>query len=272
MFTGPSWNDQSLHASALTWRTQLRPSDMPVIWALSDLHLSLSGAKPMDVFGERWERHHERMAESWDRLVGPEDIVLSPGDLSWAMKPAEAKLDLDWVGARPGWKVIAKGNHDFWWPGTRKAMAALLPPRMVAIKKCAARIGPVGFFGARGGDFAPLTRYGDTRTQVEVDAWLEREENELKLSIAELDRLDAESGTPAALRICVFHYPPVAPGKRSSRFSPLITAARASWCVYGHLHGQNIGPARVEGDISGVQYRCASCDLIGFEPVRICDF
>ncbi len=272
MFTGPSWNDQSLHASALTWRTQLRPSDMPVIWALSDLHLSLSGAKPMDVFGERWERHHERMAESWDRLVGPEDIVLSPGDLSWAMKPAEAKLDLDWVGARPGWKVIAKGNHDYWWPGTRKAMAALLPPRMVAIKKCAARIGPVGFFGARGGDFAPLTRYGDTRTQVEVDAWLEREENELKLSIAELDRLDAESGTPAALRICVFHYPPVAPGKRSSRFSPLITAARASWCVYGHLHGQNIGPARVEGDISGVQYRCASCDLIGFEPVRICDF
>lgn len=244
---------------------------MPTLWALSDLHLSLSGAKPMDVFGERWERHHERMAEAWDRMVGPDDIVLSPGDLSWAMKPAEAAIDLAWVAARPGWKVIAKGNHDYWWPGTKKGLTALLPPRTVAIKKTAARIGTVGFFGARGGDFAPLTRYGDARTQADIDAWLEREEHELKLSIAELDRLDREAGSPAALRVCVFHYPPVASGKRSSRFTPLIAAARASWCVYGHLHGQNIGPARVEGEIEGVQYRCASCDLIGFAPLKICD-
>jgi predicted phosphohydrolase len=63
---------------------------MPVIWALSDLHLSLSGAKPMDVFGGHWDRHHERMAEAWDRLVGPDDIVLAPGDLSWAMRVPEA--------------------------------------------------------------------------------------------------------------------------------------------------------------------------------------
>jgi uncharacterized protein len=245
---------------------------MPTVWALSDLHLSLSGAKPMDVFGGHWERHHERMAEAWDRLVGNDDIVLSPGDLSWAMKPAEAKADLDWVGARPGWKVIAKGNHDYWWSGTRKAIAAVLPPRTVAIKKSAARIGGIGFFGARGGDFAPLTRYGDKRSDADIETWLAREEAELKLSIAELDRLDAEAGLPRGQRICVFHYPPVASGKRSSRFTPLISAAGASWCVYGHLHGQSIGPARVEGAIDGVEYRCASCDLIGFEPLRICDF
>lgn len=245
---------------------------MPTVWALSDLHLSLSGAKPMDVFGGHWERHHERMAEAWDRLVAADDIVLSPGDLSWAMRTAEAKPDLDWIGARPGWKVIAKGNHDYWWPGTRKATAAALPPRTAAIKKSAARIAGIGFFGARGGDFAPLARYGDTRSQADVDAWLDREEAELKQSIAELDRLDAAAGAGRGLRICVFHYPPVPSGKRSSRFTPIIAAAGAAWCVYGHLHGKDIGPARVEGEIAGVQYRCASCDLIGFAPLRICDF
>lgn len=243
---------------------------MPVIWALSDLHLSLSGAKPMDVFGDHWERHHERMAEAWDRLVGPDDIVLSPGDVSWAMKAAEAGPDLAWIGARPGWKVLTKGNHDYWWPGTRKGLAAVLPPRTMAVKKSAARIGEVGFFGARGGDFAPLKRYGDQRSDADIETWLAREEAELKLSIAELDRLDAEAGIPRGRRICLFHYPPVPPGRRSSRFTPLIAAAGASHCVYGHLHGREIGPARVEGAIDGVEYRCASCDLVDFAPVEIC--
>lgn len=245
---------------------------MPTIWAISDLHLSLSGAKPMDVFGDHWERHHERMAAAWDAAVAPDDIVLCPGDLSWAMKPDEAKPDLAWLAARPGRKVITKGNHDYWWPGSRSKLLALLPPGTLAVKKYGGRIGPVGFFGARGGDFEPLRRYGDTRSEADIEAWLAREESELKMSIADLDRLDAEAGAPAALRICLFHYPPVPAGKRHSRFTPLIAAAGARYCVYGHLHGTNIGPARVEGVIDGVEYLCASCDLIGFAPRRVCEF
>jgi 3',5'-cyclic AMP phosphodiesterase CpdA len=60
------------------------------IWALSDLHLSLSVDKPMHVFGDHWIDHHERMAEAWDAVVEPEDVVLTPGDFSWAMKSADA--------------------------------------------------------------------------------------------------------------------------------------------------------------------------------------
>ena len=243
---------------------------MPIVWALSDLHLSLSGAKPMDVFGDHWEKHHDQMAEAWDRLVGPDDIVLSPGEVCWALKPAEAAIDLAWIGQRPGWKVLAKGNHDYWWPSTKKGLVAALPQRTVAIKKTAARIAGIGFFGARGGDFAANPRYGDKRTQADIDTWLDREEAELKVSITELDRLDAEAGVPRGLRICVFHYPPVPPGRRTSRFTSIIAAAGATHCVYGHLHGKQVGPAKVEGDIDGVLYRCASCDLINFTPVEIC--
>ena len=243
---------------------------MPAIWALSDLHLSTSGAKPMDVFGDHWGNHAGRMAENWDRLVGPEDIVLSPGDFSWASKPPEVAGDFAWLGARPGHKVMVKGNHDYWWTGTHKRMAELLPPRTYALKKTAVSIHGVGFFGVRGGDFAALTRYGDTRTAEDIEAWLVREEHELKLSIAALDQLDATAGRPRGLRVCLFHYPPIAPGRTASRFTPLIEAAGATFCIYGHLHGQELGPAKVEGTWNGVTYRCTSCDQVAFSPTLIC--
>lgn len=244
---------------------------MPTVWALSDLHLSTSGAKPMDVFGEHWDHHDEQMAAAWDATVGPDDIVLTPGDFSWAMKAAEAASDFAWLAARPGHKVLVKGNHDYWWPPTQTKMAALLPPKTHALKKTAAHIAGIGFFGVRGGDFAPLKRYGDKRSPEEVDAWLAREEAELAASINALDLLDAAAGRPRGLRICLFHYPPIPPGRTASRFTPLIEAAGASWCIYGHLHGKELGPAKVEGTWNGVTYRCTSCDQVGFAPTKICE-
>ena len=244
---------------------------MPTIWALSDLHLSLGGSKPMDVFGDHWERHHERMAAAWDAQVGFDDIVLTPGDFSWAMKAPEAVADFAWLGQRPGHKILVKGNHDFWWPPTHAKMAQLLPPNTHALKKTGCHVGGVGFFGARGGDFAPLTRYGDKRTQADIEAWLDREQAELLASIAHLDQLDAAAGRPRGRRICLFHYPPMPPGRTTSRFAPLIANAGAEACVYGHLHGREVGPARIEGVYGGVTYRCASCDLVDFAPVRIAD-
>ena len=242
---------------------------MPTIWALSDLHLSTSGSKPMDVFGDHWGNHAARMAGNWDRLVADDDIVLTPGDFSWAAKPAEASGDFAWLAARPGHKVMVKGNHDYWWTGTHARMAQLLPPRTYALKKTAVSIHGVGFFGVRGGDFAALTRYGDARTPEDIEQWLVREEHELKLSIAALDALDLASGMPRGMRVCLFHYPPIPPGRTSSRFTPLIEAAGASWCIYGHLHGKEVGAAKVEGTWNGVTYHCTSCDQVDFAPWRV---
>ncbi len=246
----------------------MRPP-MPTVWALSDLHLSTSGSKPMDVFGDHWDAHDRQMAEAWDKTVQPDDIVLTPGDFSWAMRGAEAASDFAWLGQRPGHKILVKGNHDYWWPDSKSKLAALLPPNTYALKKNACHIHGIGFFGVRGGDFAPLKRYGDKRTPEEVEEWLVREERELALSIAHLDQLDAEAGRPRGLRVCLFHYPPIAPGRKSSRFTPVIEAAGATWCIYGHLHGKEIGPAKVEGLMNGVDYRCTSCDQVGFAPLHL---
>lgn len=244
------------------------------IWALSDLHLSLSGDKPMDIFGDHWTAHHDQMAAAWDATVADEDVVLTPGDFSWAMRAAGAAADFAWLAARPGRKVLVKGNHDLWWPKSKKKMAELLPTDTYALKKTAVVLqsstgARLGLFGCRGGDFRAAPQYGDERTDEDIEAWLAREERELEASWQDL--LRREAGTPADLRICLFHYPPIPPGRMSSRFTPRIVDSNARFCVYGHLHGKTLGAAKVEGTFEGVTYLCASCDQVGFAPALVAE-
>ncbi|MFW5859269.1 MAG: metallophosphoesterase [Planctomycetota bacterium] len=244
------------------------------IWAISDLHLALGVDKPMHVFGEHWREHHHRIAAAWDAAVEADDLVLLPGDLSWATKPHEVAPDFAWLADRPGEKVLIKGNHDYWWPTSQAKLASLLPPRTHALKKRACRIAGCGCFGARGGDFAPLTVYGDKRSQADIDRALDKEERELRLSLEQLAALEADptlDGPGNGLRLCLFHYPPIPAGRRASRFTPIIAASGAALCVYGHLHGAGTEIERVEGHIGGVDYRCTSCDLVGFAPVLLRD-
>ena len=56
------------------------------IYAISDLHLSLSGEKPMDIFGDKWGGYLEKIEYDWNSKVGDDDVVLIAGDISWAMK------------------------------------------------------------------------------------------------------------------------------------------------------------------------------------------
>jgi predicted phosphohydrolase len=60
------------------------------IFAIGDLHLPGGDMKPMDVFGSHWENHFEKIADNWRRRVKPRDVVLLPGDISWAMHLADA--------------------------------------------------------------------------------------------------------------------------------------------------------------------------------------
>ena len=95
------------------------------VFAIGDLHLPGSQGKPMDVFGAHWERHFEKICEDWRARVLPEDVVLLPGDLSWAMTLEEAAQDIAAICALPGQKLLLRGNHDYWWSSlTRTARPA----------------------------------------------------------------------------------------------------------------------------------------------------
>ncbi|PHJ39682.1 hypothetical protein P378_02890 [Desulforamulus profundi] len=65
-----------------------KPAD-PSNWEQVELH------KPMDIFNPEWHRHYQKIYENWWALVQPDDIVLLPGDISWATRLEEARHDVD---------------------------------------------------------------------------------------------------------------------------------------------------------------------------------
>lgn len=90
------------------------------LYAIGDLHLSLSTQKPMDIFGEKWENHSEKLREGFSKLTN-DDVCVICGDLSWGMGLEQTKEDFLFINSLPGKKIILKGNHDYWWSTASKA-------------------------------------------------------------------------------------------------------------------------------------------------------
>lgn len=110
------------------------------VFAIADPHLSSAHPKPMTVFGDTWAGHPEAFFRGWRRTVADDDLVLVPGDISWAMSLEDALGDLRAIAALPGRKVLLRGNHDYWWPSVSKLRAAL-PEGMYALQNDALRFG-----------------------------------------------------------------------------------------------------------------------------------
>ena len=54
------------------------------IFAIGDLHLSFDKRveKPMDIFGEQWADHAQRLKDNWVGSVSEDDTVIICGDIS----------------------------------------------------------------------------------------------------------------------------------------------------------------------------------------------
>lgn len=228
------------------------------IFALGDPHLSFGRPKPMDLFGAHWTDHPEQIAAGWDRRVGAEDVVLVPGDISWAHSIEEARPDLEFLAARTGrLKVLLKGNHDSWWSSIARVRAAL-PPTLAALDKDALRL-PEGIvlLGARGWNLPGLP-WADP----EKDPPLYRRElGRLDLSLAAARRI----AQPGDALLALLHYPPLGPEGGTSEVLDRLARAGVALAVYGHLHAEDHRWAP-RGNHQGVELRLVSCDAIGFAP------
>lgn len=224
------------------------------IYAIADLHLSLASDKPMDVFGEAWRGHMEKMERNWREVVSENDLVLVPGDISWAMQLSAALPDLSFIGRLPGRKILLKGNHDYWWSAIGRVRAAL-PDGMRALQNDSFVEQGVGICGSRGW----LCPGSSNFTPDDEKIYL-RELDRLSLSLRSLPQVET--------KIAMLHFPPFSDKDRASGFTERLEDAGVQVAVYGHLHGEANRYA-FEGEKNGVFYYCVAADKLDFTPKRI---
>lgn len=227
------------------------------VFAIGDLHLSGGTDKPMDVFGPAWQNHAQSIADSWSACVSEEDLVLLPGDFSWAMHLEQAQSDMAWLAALPGTKLMIRGNHDYWWNSVTQ-VRAVLPHSIYVLQNDIYSFHDLHIAGTRGWVCPGSAVFSPDDQKI-----YDREVMRLGLSLSRLP----EHGR----RIAMLHYPPFNENRAPSGFSEQLERAKVELAVYGHLHGRSCRGG-FEGYRNGVEYRLVSADHIGFEPKLILEF
>ena len=229
------------------------------IFAISDLHLSFQSSKPMDLFGSHWENYEERIALDWNLRVGADDIVLVAGDISWAMKMEETRLDFEYISKLKGKKIIIRGNHDYWWKSISK-IRETLPKNIIALQNDSIKIDDVTFAGTRG------WRVPERRQVQDVEDKKIYEREIIRFNLALKDA--REKAGPSGKIVTMLHYPPFNATRDDSPFTRMCEKYGVSACVYGHLHGNSV---RAEQFVekNGVAYYLTSCDLVNHKVVEI---
>lgn len=226
------------------------------LFAIADLHFGFSVDKPMEIFGENWRNHPQKIIENWKREITAEDTVLLPGDLSWGMRPQEAAADLDVIYGLPGRKILLGGNHDYWWKSSAKLEGQY--PGMRFLKNSFDRYEEYAICGSRGW-LCPNDRHFTPQDK----KIYEREQVRLRLS------LDAAMRAGAEKILLMLHFPPMNEKQEESAFTTLFREYPIERVVYGHLHGAESHRAAFEGEREGIRYELVSADYLDFCPKRI---
>lgn len=225
------------------------------IYALSDLHLSFGNDKAMDIFGEKWRYHWQKIADNWNALIKTDDIVLIAGDISWAMRPPEAQQDLHWLTSLSGKKVLIRGNHDYWWQSISRLRDTY--PELIFVQNDSVNIDGVSVCGSRGWALPTSPEYNAQDEKI-----FQRELARLELGLKSLD-------PQAHLRLAMMHYPPQAGAMQSSEFSALLEKYKVDACVFGHIH--NYTKPGLSYSQNGINYYLTSADYLDFKPALIWD-
>ena len=232
------------------------------IFAIADTHLSFGETidKPMDVFGPAWSGYEERLRENWTRVAGSDDLILVPGDISWAMHLEEALPDLAWIDHLPGKKLLLRGNHDLWWSSMAKMRGLFDTIEFLQNDSYVDEEGRFAVIGSRGW-ICP----GDQDFSEDDRKIYERELLRVGMSIDDMKKKCGAKGLdPREIMIIgMTHFPPTAPDKQPTGFTDLFREAGVKRAVYGHLHSEKAFGNGPLGSFEGVEYNLVSLDRLG---------
>ena len=236
------------------------------IYTISDLHLSFSADKPMDVFGGKWENYTEKLKRNWNDIVTDKDIVVLPGDLSWATYLEDSMLDFSFIHSLNGRKIIMEENHDYWFSTAAKINAFFEKNGLASLCLlhnnfyifCDESGKRYGICGTKGFDVSKNpTKGSDLKL-------LNRESMRLAYSVTQAEKAGCDEN------LVFLHYPPVFTNGKFNRnpFTEVMQQHGIKKCFYGHLHNTAAQRA-VNGEYEGIEYKLVSCDHLNFVPYRI---
>lgn len=231
------------------------------IFAIADLHLSFSQDKPMDIFGDNWENHAEKIKNNWLNKVKQSDYVIIPGDFSWAMYLEETKKDFEYLNNLPGTKILLRGNHDYWWNTVTKMDKFLNEngfDNISFLYNNSYLVENKIIVGTRGWNVL------DTENDSKM---IKRENARLEISIN--DGIE-KYGEDREI-IAFMHYPPINKSdtmENETEFVKTLKKYNIKRCYYGHLHGIAHKDA-IEGNVHGIEYKLISSDYLNFDLKKI---
>ncbi|MEP7285270.1 MAG: metallophosphoesterase [Chloroflexota bacterium] len=232
-------------------------------WTIADTHLSFGKPKPMARFGDQWIDHPESIATAWKRDIAPDDVVLIPGDISWAQTVTKFEADLVWLSALPGRKVLVRGNHDHWWKEIGQVRKIVEPFGFYALEGDSITLDGVVICGAMGYLAPDDPYYVEDPRKDRYHRELTRLERALKHG--------TEQRTPGQVMILMMHYPPFTSEGKPTGFVDLITQYQPTICVYGHLHRRSEWDVACNGLYNGVRYVLTAADYLEMTPHLLLD-
>lgn len=229
------------------------------IYAIADLHLSFNESKPMDIFGDNWYKHEEKIKKDWTERVNDDDLVILPGDFSWAMYLEDTYKDFEYINKLPGKKILLKGNHDYWWTTLKSMNNFIKEHKFENI------------------EFLYNNSYiYENKIITGTRGWSLKEKNNDKMINRELIRLELslkdginKYGTEKEIIVCM-HYPPIIKEDNYStnKFVNIMKQYNVKQCLYGHLHGKSHEEA-IEGKIENIEFKLVSADYLNFKLKKI---
>lgn len=237
------------------------------LYVISDLHLSFSEDKPMDIFGDKWQDHHEKIENNWKKTVKDGDQVVIPGDTSWAMQLDDFMPDLIFLENLPGHKIISKGNHDYWWQSAKKLKEFKEKNNITSITFLHNNSHPFSHGGVE------YLLCGTRGWKCPGDKDFTQED--MKIYKREVQRLERSilSGKNENNQVIAFiHYPPFNYQRQESDFTQILERYGVKECYYGHLHGENAHKSALNGKIKDedtTSYYLVSSDYLDFVPFKI---